>query len=142
MDITELQSRLTELEHLLPSQREWVERLLFQLAFNDVNYIEAVGAEGSGKSTLALALAELFSEQYNVALVSSATAMPELANQLMQQWFAVPAQADMGLQQQIAQRRIIHHRSSAGVDQPGTRSQPAQALTVEQMEGGAVAAHA
>lgn len=104
MDITEIQSRLAELEHLLPSQREWVERLLFQLAFNDVSYIEAVGAEGSGKSTLALTLAELFSEQYNVALVSGAMVMPELANQLMQQWFAVPVQADIGLQQQIAQQ--------------------------------------
>ncbi|MBZ9611184.1 hypothetical protein [Rheinheimera maricola] len=104
MDITELQARLKDFKHLLPSQREWVERLLFQLAFNEVSYVEAIGADGSGKSTLALTLAELFSEQYNVALVSNEVAMSELASQLMQQWFSLPIEPDVSLRQQIEQQ--------------------------------------
>ena len=71
MDITDLQARLAQLDHLLPSQREWLDRLLFQLAFNDNQQINILGASGSGKSTLALAIAELLSGQYNIALLDS-----------------------------------------------------------------------
>ena len=97
MDIADLQSRLAALEHLLPSQREWLERLLFQLAFNEVHYVEAVGPAGSGKTTLALALAELCSERFNIALISKSVSASELSQQLMQQWFGLPAQAGVPL---------------------------------------------
>lgn len=87
MDTTVLQRHLAELGHLLPSQHELLNRLLFQLAFNDFQSIGLVGAEGSGKSTLALVLAELFSEQANVALLNGPLAESELKAQLLQQWF-------------------------------------------------------
>lgn len=102
METTELQARLALFDHLLPSQREWTERLLFQLAFNNIDHIEAVGDVGSGKSTLALTLAELFSEQYNVALLNTPADEPQVASQLMQQWFGLPAQAGVPLSEQVA----------------------------------------
>ena len=102
METTELQTKLASFDHLLPSQQEWIERLLFQLAFNHVDHIEAVGDVGSGKSTLALTLAELFSEQCNVALVNSAAGEEQIASQLMQQWFGLAAQPDVALSEQIA----------------------------------------
>ncbi|WP_215396629.1 SPOR domain-containing protein [Rheinheimera oceanensis] len=102
METTELQARLALFDHLLPSQREWTERLLFQLAFNNIDHIEAVGAVGSGKSTLALTLAELFSEQYNVALLNTPADEAQVASQLMQQWFGLPAQAGVALSEQVA----------------------------------------
>uniref|UniRef100_A0A486XM76 DamX, an inner membrane protein involved in bile resistance n=1 Tax=Rheinheimera sp. BAL341 TaxID=1708203 RepID=A0A486XM76_9GAMM len=101
MDITDLQSRLAALEHLLPSQREWLERLLFQLAFNEIHYVEAVGPAGSGKTTLALALAELCSERFNIALISKSVSATELSQQLMQQWFSVPVQAELSWLEQV-----------------------------------------
>lgn len=102
METTELQARLALFDHLLPSQREWTERLLFQLAFNNIDHIEAVGDVGSGKSTLALTLAELFSEQYNVALLNTPADESQVASQLMQQWFGVAAQAGVPLSEQVA----------------------------------------
>ncbi|GAB57197.1 SPOR domain-containing protein [Rheinheimera nanhaiensis] len=102
MDITLLQQKLAQQTQLLPSQREWLERLLFQLAFNEVQQIEAPGAEGSGKSTLAMATAELFSEQYNVALLDGKVAAAQAGEQLMQQWFSQPLQPHTDLAQQVA----------------------------------------
>lgn len=102
MDITLLQQKLAQQTQLLPSQREWLERLLFQLAFNDVQQIEAPGAEGSGKSTLALATAEVFSEQYNVALLEGKVAGAQAGEQLMQQWFSQPLKPHTDLAQQVA----------------------------------------
>ena len=87
MDTSVLQQKLAQQRHLLPSQHELLNRLLFQLAFNDFQNIGLVGAEGSGKSTLALALAELFSEQANVALLSGPINETELEGQLQQHWF-------------------------------------------------------
>lgn len=102
MDITLLQQKLAQQTQLLPTQREWLERLLFQLAFNDVPQVEAPGAVGSGKSTLALATAELFSEQYNVALLDGKVAAAQAGEQLMQQWFSQPLQPHTDLAQQVA----------------------------------------
>lgn len=102
MDTSALQGGVSQLQHLLPSQREWLERLLFQLAFNDVKRIDVVAADGSGKSTLALALAELFSSQHNVALLSARIAPEQAAAELMQQWFASPLQDDISLAEQVA----------------------------------------
>lgn len=101
MDITLLQQKLAQQTQLLPTQREWLERLLFQLAFNDVPQVEAPGAVGSGKSTLALATAELFSEQYNVALLDGKVAAAQAGEQLMQQWFSQPLQPHTDLAYQV-----------------------------------------
>ncbi|MBV2130039.1 hypothetical protein [Arsukibacterium indicum] len=87
MDTSVLQQKLAAQRHLLPSQHELLNRLLFQLAFNDFQNIGLVGAEGSGKSTLALALAELFSELANVALINGSVPESELEKQLQQHWF-------------------------------------------------------
>ncbi|WP_166837054.1 hypothetical protein [Rheinheimera pleomorphica] len=102
MDTSALQAGLSQLQHLLPSQREWLERLLFQLAFNDVRRIDVVAADGSGKSTLALALAELFSSQHNVALLSARIAPEQASAELMQQWFASSLRDDVSLAEQVA----------------------------------------
>lgn len=102
MDTTVLQQKLAEQRHLLPSQHELLNRLLFQLAFNDFQNIGLVGAEGSGKSTLALALAELFSEQANVALLNGASPEAELEAQLLQHWFG-RRQSEPSLAQMMAQ---------------------------------------
>lgn len=101
MDITNLQRRLPELSHLLPSQQEWMERLLLQLAFNDNKHIYIVGADGSGKSTLAMNIAELFSEQHNIALLNSTVEESQVHAQLMQQWFNLPADPNSSLVEQV-----------------------------------------
>ncbi|QBL10167.1 ATP-binding cassette domain-containing protein [Rheinheimera sp. D18] len=101
MDITNLQRRLPELTYLLPSQQEWMERLLLQLAFNDNKHIYIVGADGSGKSTLAMNIAELFSEQHNIALLNSTVEESQVHAQLMQQWFNLPADPNSALVEQV-----------------------------------------
>lgn len=101
MDTTELQTKLTALSHLTPSQHEWLERLLFQLAFNDSKQIHATGAVGAGKSTLAMAVAELFSGQYNVAMLNPPLDEAKAQQQLMQQWFGAVWQADSPLAAQV-----------------------------------------
>tara|TARA_R110002126_G_scaffold21598_1_gene77879 strand:- start:15968 stop:17359 length:1392 start_codon:yes stop_codon:yes gene_type:complete len=87
METSILQQKVAQQRHLLPSQQELLNRLLFQLAFNNFQNIGLVGAEGSGKSTLALAIAELFSEQANVALLTAANNEQAAEQQLLQQWF-------------------------------------------------------
>ena len=77
METSILQQKVAQQRHLLPSQQELLNRLLFQLAFNNFQNIGLVGAEGSGKSTLALAIAELFSEQANVALLIDSLLTPK-----------------------------------------------------------------
>ncbi|MGP9800106.1 hypothetical protein [Rheinheimera sp. NSM] len=101
MDTTELQTKLATLSHLTPSQHEWLERLLFQLAFNDSRQIHATGAVGAGKSTLAMAVAELFSGQYNVAMLNPPLDEAKAQQQLMQQWFGAVWQADSPLVTQV-----------------------------------------
>lgn len=92
MKIRGLQQQLAANTYLLPSQREVLTRLLFQLAFNDFSHLALIGAAGSGKSTIALVLAELLSDcqemPVNVALVSLPAAGAELRQQLAQHWFA------------------------------------------------------
>lgn len=87
MNTMDLQHKLRQLTYLLPSQRELLERLLFQLAFNQFRFINLIGAAGSGRSTLALALAELFSEQFNVGLLSNDVNIDDAEAKLSQQWF-------------------------------------------------------
>lgn len=90
MKIRGLQQQLAVNKTLLPSQRDLLSRLLFQLAFNDFRHIALFGAKGTGKSTLALVLAELLSEcqemAFNVALLTAPVA--PLWPGLGQQWFA------------------------------------------------------
>lgn len=101
MELAELQSEIPRLTNLLPSQREWLERLLFQMTFNKPATVNVVGAVSSGKSTLALAVAELFSDYYNVALLdASKTDLPQT---LMQQWFGASVLPEASLRSQIEQ---------------------------------------
>lgn len=101
MDVTDLQARLAQLDHLLPSQRECLERLLFQLAFNDHQHINVLGSLGSGKSTLALSAAELLSAQYNIALLDTSVNTDSATEQLMQQWFARPGDSALSITEQV-----------------------------------------
>lgn len=101
MELAELQNKIPQLSNLLPSQREWLERLLFQMTFNKPATVNVVGAVSSGKSTMALAVAELFSDHYNVALLdASKTDLPQT---LMQQWFGTAVMTEISLRSQIEQ---------------------------------------
>lgn len=106
MKIRGLQQQLAANSYLLPSQRELLTRLLFQLAFNDFSRLAIVGSTGSGKSTLAIVLAELFSNcqemAVNVALVNLPLASTALRQTIAQQWFAEPDLSLQALQQRIA----------------------------------------
>ena len=101
MNINVLQAKLAEHEHLLSPQIDCLERLLFQLAFNSCSKVNITGALGSGKSTLALAVAELFSEQNNVALINASVEQSDIGSQLIQQWFAKPFNPVLSLKDQI-----------------------------------------
>lgn len=101
MNSVALQTRLKQFSHLVPSQRDLLERFLFQLTFNDFHHVQLIGAEGSGKSTLALAIAELFSEQMNIAFISQALNTEQTSKQLMQQWFTVTPLPDIPLHVQV-----------------------------------------
>lgn len=84
-----LQQRLTQYSGLLSSQRQLLQRLLLQLEFNQPDRLQLVGGSGSGKSTLILTLAEICSEQFNVALLQAdeSLAPVDLLKVLQQQWF-------------------------------------------------------
>lgn len=87
--MADLHQKLATLQGLLPSQRQWLERLVFQLEFNPYQLIYLVGGPGSGKSTLTLAIADLLSDEFNLALL---TVEPELSagkirQHLLEQWF-------------------------------------------------------
>ncbi|WP_460859539.1 AAA family ATPase [Rheinheimera gaetbuli] len=102
MDTTELQTKLSQLTQLLPSQRECLDRLLFQLTFNQHKSIRIVGSTGSGKSVMALAIAELFSDRFNVAMLDSKTQDTDVSTPLMRQWFNRGAEPDMSLSAQLS----------------------------------------
>lgn len=88
-----LQQRLTQYSGLLASQRQLLQRLLLQLEFNQPDRLQLVGSSGSGKSTLILTLAEICSEQFNVALVQadSSLAPVDILKVLQQQWIGAAA---------------------------------------------------
>lgn len=104
METTELQAKLSQFNHLLPSQHDLLERLLFQLAFNRFHHIRLAGYAGSGKSTLILAIAELFSEQMNVAILTLQGGPAQTEKQLMQQWFGLEYDELQPLTEQIAKQ--------------------------------------
>lgn len=104
METTELQAKLSQFNHLLPSQHDLLERLLFQLAFNRFHHIRLAGHAGSGKSTLILAIAELFSEQMNVAMLTLQGGPAQTEKQLMQQWFGLEYDELQPLTEQVARQ--------------------------------------
>ena len=104
--MADLHQKLATQQGLLPSQRQWLERLVFQLEFNPYQLIYLVGGPGSGKSTLALAVAELLSDEFNLALL---TVEPELSagkirQHLLEQWFGHGVVTDKTLLSLIGER--------------------------------------
>lgn len=88
-----LQQRLTQYSGLLASQRQLLQRLLLQLEFNQPDRLQLVGSSGSGKSTLILTLAEICSEQFNVALLQADAGLApvDVLKVLQTQWFGSAA---------------------------------------------------
>lgn len=88
-----LQQRLTQYSGLLASQRQLLQRLLLQLEFNQPDRLQLVGSSGSGKSTLILTLAEICSEQFNVALLQADAGLApvDVLKVLQQQWIGAAA---------------------------------------------------
>ncbi|RVT48730.1 hypothetical protein EMM73_01930 [Rheinheimera sediminis] len=86
-----LQQRLTQHSGLLASQRQLVQRLLLQLEFNQPDRLQLVGSSGCGKSTLILALAEICSEQFNLALLQADAGLTpvDVLKVLQQQWLGL-----------------------------------------------------
>jgi len=104
--MADLHQKLATLQGLLPSQRQWLERLVFQLEFNPYQLIYLVGGPGAGKSTLALAIADLLSDEFNLALL---TVEPELSagkirQHLLEQWFGHGSVTDKPLISLIGER--------------------------------------
>ncbi|MCH8536867.1 MAG: SPOR domain-containing protein [Alkalimonas sp.] len=89
---------------LLPSQRELLERVIFQLEFNGFQHIHLVGKAGSGKTTLCLVLAELLSDEMVLAYFSAEPSMTTQScqQQLLQQWFGL-SDYETSLMQQLEQ---------------------------------------
>ncbi len=104
--MADLHQKLAELQGLLPSQRQWLERLVFQLEFNPYQLINLVGGPGSGKSTLALAIADLLSDEFNLALltVEPELGAPRIRQHLLEQWFGYGHAADKPLLTLIGER--------------------------------------
>ncbi|MFC4655622.1 MULTISPECIES: SPOR domain-containing protein [Rheinheimera] len=86
-----LQQRLTQHSGLLDSQRQLLQRLLLQLEFNRPERLQLVGSSGSGKSTLMLALAEICSEHFNLALLQAEPGLKpvDMLKVMQQHWFGV-----------------------------------------------------
>lgn len=106
--MSELQQKLTQIKGLLPSQRQWLERLIFQLEFNPYQLIHMVGGPGTGKTTMTLAIADLLSSQFNLAMIS---AEPELTSvrvrqHVLEHWFGVCKDANKPLLQLVGDREL------------------------------------
>jgi len=106
--MSHLQQKLIKIQGLLPSQRSWLERLVFQLEFNPYQLIHMVGAAGSGKTTLTLAIADLLSNEFNLALIK---AEPELSavqvrQHVLEHWFGTCKDANRTLLQLVGDRQL------------------------------------
>lgn len=106
--MSHLQQKLLKIQGLLPSQRSWLERLVFQLEFNPYQLIHMVGAAGSGKTTLTLAIADLLSNEFNLALIK---AEPELSavrvrQHVLEHWFGTCKDANRTLLQLVGDRPL------------------------------------
>lgn len=104
--MTDLHQKLSTLQGLLPSQRKWLDRLVFQLDFNPYQFICLVGGPGSGKTTVALAIADLLSDQYNLALLTAEASLraPQIRQHLLEQWFGYGVASDKTLLELCADR--------------------------------------
>ena len=105
--MSDLQKKLKQMKGLLPSQQQWLERLVFQLEFNPYQLIHLVGGPGTGKSTLTLAIADLLSGEFNLALLK---AEPELTTvrvrqHLVESWFGFCKDASRPLLQLVGERQ-------------------------------------
>jgi len=106
--MSHLQQKLQKIQGLLPSQRSWLERLVFQLEFNPYQLIHMVGPAGSGKTTLTLAIADLLSNEFNLALLK---VEPELSavrirQHLLEHWFGACKDANRPLLQLVGERQL------------------------------------
>lgn len=106
--MSHLQQKLLKIQGLLPSQRSWLERLVFQLEFNPYQLIHMVGPAGSGKTTLTLAIADLLSNEFNLALIK---AEPELSavrvrQHVLEHWFGTCKDANRTLLQLVGDRQL------------------------------------
>jgi len=107
--MSHLQQKLLKIQGLLPSQRSWLERLVFQLEFNPYQLIHMVGPAGSGKTTLTLAIADLLSNEFNLALIK---AEPELnavrvRQHIIEHWFGGACKdANRTLLQLVGERQL------------------------------------
>ena len=106
--MSHLQQKLQKIQGLLPSQRSWLERLVFQLEFNPYQLIHMVGPAGSGKTTLTLAIADLLSNEFNLALIK---AEPELSasrvrQHVLEHWFGTCKDANRTLLQLVGERQL------------------------------------
>jgi septal ring-binding cell division protein DamX len=104
--MTDLHQKLSTLQGLLPSQRKWLDRLVFQLDFNPYQFICLVGGPGSGKTTVALAIADLLSDEYNLALLTAEANLraPQIRQHLLEQWFGYGMASDKTLLELCADR--------------------------------------
>jgi septal ring-binding cell division protein DamX len=105
--MSDLQKKLKQMKGLLPSQQQWLERLVFQLEFNPYQLIHLVGGPGTGKSTLTLAIADLLSGEFNLALLK---AEPELTTvrvrqHLVESWFGFCKDASRTMLQLVGERQ-------------------------------------
>ena len=89
MSLSPLAAKLQAHSTLLSSQRELLERVLFQIEFNGFQHIHLIGGTGAGKTTLTLVLAELLSDTMNLAYFAAQPDMTTAQCQklLLQQWF-------------------------------------------------------
>ena len=106
MSPSSLAEKLQTHSTILPSQRELLERVLFQIEFNGCQHIHLQGGPGSGKTTLCLVLAELLSESMNLAYFPAPQDMTtaQCQKQLLQQWFGA-ADLDADLSNLLQQRQ-------------------------------------
>ncbi len=105
--MSDLQKKLKQMKGLLPSQQQWLERLVFQLEFNPYQLIHLVGGPGSGKSTLTLAIADLLSGDFNLALLKAEPALTTIRvrQHLVESWFGFCKDANRTLLQLVGERQ-------------------------------------
>lgn len=105
--MSDLQKKLKQMKGLLPSQQQWLERLVFQLEFNPYQLIHLVGGPGSGKSTLTLTIADLLSGDFNLALLKAEPALTTIRvrQHLVESWFGFCKDASRTLLQLVGERQ-------------------------------------
>lgn len=105
--MADLHQKLASLQGLLPSQRQWLDRLIFQLEFNPYQHIRVVGCAGGGKSTMALAIADLLSEDFNLALLTASPAFnpSQIRQHLLDNWFGFGGDGHKRLIQLVGERQ-------------------------------------